>query len=266
LIDPAPAPPSTISSIAAILQAVAWPVVAALFFVIYRSRIGALLDVLTRKLATATKVKAWQLEIETAEQDVKDAVERAGKAAGSETLEVKIPEGQVKAAQEVNKRLQASPLSDQTVAGVAQRNMQLLVSEYDDLRERMPSSAARTRAMNEVVAKMRTLSLAARPVLPSFMSGHSAGDRLAAVCILQVVPEFGFFQWLVERIKSENQPFILFHSAVAILSLVKTGTYSDSAAIKQGINDALQHVKAFKGGAPDRNTIDVLNQALSQVR
>jgi len=97
------------------------------------------------------------------------------------------------------------------------------------------------------------------------MSGYSPGDRLAAVCILQVVPEFGFFNWLVERIKNEDQPFILFHSAVAILSLVQTGTYSDSAAIRQGINDALQHVKAFKGGVPDRNNIDVLNEALSKL-
>jgi hypothetical protein len=233
----------------------------------YGSKIGTLFDVLTKKIATATKVRAWQLEIETAEQDVKDAVERVGRAAGGETLEARIPEGQVKAAQEVNERLQASPLTEERAAGVAQRQMQLLVSEYDELRERMPtSSPVRTRAMNEIVAKMRALSLAARPALHSFMSGHSAGDRLAAVCILQVAPEFGYFRWLVERIKSENQPFVLFHSAVAILALVKTGQYGDSTLIKQGINDALQHVKAFKGGTPDRNTIDVLNEALSQVR
>jgi hypothetical protein len=266
LTDPPAATPSTISSVAAILQAIAWPIVAALLLIIYKSKIGKLFDVLTRKLETATKVKAWQLEIETAEQDVQDVVQRAGEEAKSEKLDAKIPKAQVRAAHEVNKRLQDSPLSEQRAAGVAQRQMQVLVSEYDEIREGMPGGSARTGAMNEVAAKMRALSLAARPVLRSFMSGSSPGDRLAAICILQVVPEFGFFPWLIERIKTEDQAFILFHASVAILELIakRPGKY-DREVVKLGINQALEHIKNFKGGTPDRDTVDVLTQALAEV-
>lgn len=269
MIDSAPAPSSAIPNIASILQAIAWPVVAALFFLIFKSRIFALLDVLTKKIEAATRLKLWQLEIETAEQNVKAAVERVGRTAGSETLESRapeVPETQVKAAKEVNDMLLASPLSGERGVELALRQMHFLADEYDDLRDRMPRGASRTRAMNEIVAKMRALSLASRHELRSFMSGSSAGDRLAAICILQVVPEFGFFRWLVERLKTEDQPFILFHSAVAILSLVKTKTYNDPDVIRRGINDALQHVNSFKDGTPDKGTIAALNQALEMVR
>jgi hypothetical protein len=266
LTDPPTASPSTISSIAAILQAIAWPLVAALLLVIYKSKTGKLFDVLTRKLETATKVKAWQVEIETAVQDVQDVVQRTGEGAKGQTLDANIPEAQVRAAHEVNKRLQESPLSEQRAAGVAQRQMQVLVSEYDELREGMPGGSARTGAMNEVAAKMRALSLAARPVIRSFISGNSPGDRLAAICILQVVPESGFFPWLVDRIKTEEQAFILFQASVAILELIAKGRGAyDREVVKRGINQALQHVKNFKGGTPDRNTVDVLTQALAEV-
>ena len=144
--------------------------------------------------------------------------------------------------------------------------MQLLVTDYEDIRQRMPSGVARTRAMNEVVAKMRALSVATLPAIRTFMSGQLAGERLAAICILQVVPDFESFAWLVDRIKTEEQAFILFHASVAILSLVKSGIYNDPEEVRRGINDALQHVMSFKGGSPDRNTIDTLNRALSQVR
>ena len=80
-----------LSAIAAILQALAWPLVVALLFIVFRARISVLLDVLTKKLATATKLKAWQFEMETAEQDVKDAVEKVGQAARSGTLEAENP-------------------------------------------------------------------------------------------------------------------------------------------------------------------------------
>jgi len=265
LIDQPALSASLLSSIAAILQAVAWPAVAAIFLIIYRSRIGSLLEVLTKKLATATKVKAWQLELETTEQEINEVVNKTGETASSEALTPKIPENQLKAAQEVNQRLLESPLSVQSALGVVQRQIQSLIGEYERIRG-IPRSPMRTRSMNEVAAKMRSLSVAARPLLHSLMSGQSAGERLAAICVLQVMPEVRYFPWLIERIKNEDQPFVFYQAAVAILVLVKARIYPEGAGIKEEIKGALQHISGFKGGLPDQNTIDVLNEALSLVR
>ncbi len=266
LTDQSASQTSLLSSVAAILQAVAWPAVAALFLVIYRSRIGLLLDVLTKKLSTATKVKAWQLELETTEQEINEVVNKTGETAGDEGLTRKIPENQLRAAQEVNQKLLKSPLSVQRALGVVQKQISSLVEEYEQVRSEIPRGYMRTRAMNEVAAKMRSLSLAARSLLRPLMSGRTDGERLAAICILQVVPEFGYFPWLIERIKSEDQPFVFYQAAVAILELVKAHQYPQGSKIKGEIEEALHHISGFKGGPPDQNTIDVLNEALSLVR
>jgi len=266
LTDQSASQVSLLSSIAAILQAVAWPTVIALSLVIYRSRIGLLLDVLTKKLSTATKVKAWQLELETTEQEINDVVIKTGETAGGEGLTRKIPENQLKAAREVNQKLLESPLSAQRALGVVQKQISSLVEEYEQVRSEIPRGHMRTRAMNEVAAKMRSLSLAARSLLRPLMSGRTAGERLTAICILQVAPEFGYFPWLIERIKNEDQPFVFYQAAVAILELVKARMYPEGTRIKAEIEEALYHISGFKGGPPDQNTIDVLNEALSLVR
>jgi hypothetical protein len=112
---------------------------------------------------------------------------------------------------------------------------------------------------------MRALSIAARPLLVTLMSGEKSGERLAAICILQVRPELGYFDWLVERVMEEDQPFILFHASLAILALIKSHPYVKPEIASQSIRAALERVVGFKGGKPDQNTIDVLTDALSLV-
>lgn len=261
----APIVTPTLSGIAAILQAVAWPIVAALFFVIYRPRISSLFDVLTKKLEAATKFKAGQLEFETA-QEIKDVVEKTGEAGGAGIEESKIPLRQLQAAQEVSNKLQHAPLSELSAASVVQKQVQSLVDEYEQIRAEMLPGPARTRRMNEVAAKMRTLSLAARPLVRPLTHGKSAGQRLAAICILQMAPDFGLFQWLIERFEKEEQAFLLFQAAIAVLELIRAHQYSDGAKVREAIAGALQHVTSFRGGTPDENTINVLNESLSLVR
>ena len=258
-------PVSILSGIAAILNAVAWPLVLVAVIIAFRSKIATLFDVLTKKLATASKVKAWQLEIESAEQDIKDVVDKAASGASVQQLGAKIPENQLQAAQEVDKRLRDAPISQSSALGVVQKQIRAQCDQYEQLRNEMPGGSLRTRRMNEIAAKMRSLSLAARPLLDSFVSSQSVGERLAAICILQVAPDYNYFPWLIERIKTERQPFIFFQAAVAVLELVKGGSYRGNSSVKREIESALQHVSSFAGGTPDKNTIDVLNLALSKV-
>lgn len=255
-----------LSSIASLLKAVAWPATAVLFFIIYKSKIGSLIEVFTNKLSTATKLKAWQFELESKEQEVQEALDKTGEAASSEVQRPEIPEIQLQAAKDVNRILADGHISERRAIGVVQRQLNSLIAEYEQLRIEMRQGPARTRKMNEVAAKMRALSLASRPLLRSLVSGQSAGERLAAICILQVAPEYGYFPWLIERIKKEEQPFVFFQAAVAVLELVRAHMYSDKIKIKEAIEDARQHIASFKGGPPDQDTIDVLGKALSQLR
>jgi len=255
-----------LAGIAAILNAVAWPVLIAFLLIIYRSKIWSLLEVITKKIETATTFKAWQFQIETAEQEIKKVVKETGEAAGDGIQQGEIPKSQLDAAKEINKRLEQSPLSDQGALAVVEHQVQSLVREYELIRTEMPTGTQRTRRMNEVAGKMRALSLAARPLLRSLISGESAGERLAAICFLQVVPEFGYFSWLIERLMQEKQAFLLFHAAIAVSKLVQSHQYNDGAKVKDSIQRALQHVSSFKGGSPDQNTIDVLSEALERLR
>lgn len=186
-----------------------------------------------------------------------------GKTATGET-QGQIPEKQIKAAGEVNRLLRDGRLSERRAEEIAQRQILHLCEEYETLRIEMPRSQMRTRKMNEVAAKMRALALASHPLLRSLASGQSSGERLAAICILQVAPELDYFPWLIERIKNEDQPFVFFQAAVAVLELVKVHKDFDQAKIRAGIEDALHRISSFKG-VPDQNTIDVLNLARSQV-
>ena len=251
-----------LTAIAALLKAIAWPIVIVVVLVCYRSRISSLIVVFAKKLGTATKFKAGQFELEVTEQQVKQVLDETVKTARDD-IQQKIPEEQLRAAEEVERLLQESQLSAALV--VVSRQMESLISEYEDIRRRMPQEPMRIGRMNEVAAKMRALGLAARPLFRSFQSGQLAGERLAAICILQVAPDFGYFHWLIQRIKTEEQPFIFFQAAVAVLEVVKAHMYADKNAVTSAIEDARQHIANFQGGIPDQSTIDLLDMALMQV-
>jgi len=253
---------TTLSGIGAILQALAWPLTVVLFLLLFRGRLGLILDVLAQKLKEAKRVKAGQVEIDTAEEIVR-VLNKAGEEAKAEKLEKNIPQHQIQAANLVQERLAAAPIAYSQKLDVIYKQMYDLVEQYETTRRELPSGPRRTRSMNEIAAKMRALSIVARPLLPTLMAGKTHGERLAAICILQVEPELGYFDWLIDRILQEDQPFILFHAALAVLELVKTHPYLKPEIARQLIGRALTRVSSFEGGTPDQNTIDVLNQALS---
>jgi hypothetical protein len=256
--------PTTLTGIAAILSAIAWPLVAVAFFLIYRTKLISIIDILTVKLREAKHVKAGQLEIDT-EQQIGQVLNETSAAAGGQVITREIPEGQIHAAELVGDRLNAAPISLSQKLDIVHKQIYELVQEYDDTRQNMPSGPARTRQMNEIAAKMRALSIVAYPLLRFLTAGKKPGERLAAICILQVRPELGYFDWLIERVMKEDQAFILFHASLAILELVRTYSYLRPDIAAEAIRNALDRVTRFSGGKPDQNTIDVLNEALSRL-
>jgi uncharacterized protein (DUF1810 family) len=137
--------------------------------------------------------------------------------------------------------------------------------EYDATRANLKPGPHRTSAMNAILAKMRTLALAAKPLLREFANDASSpGSRLAAIAILQLAPRLDYLSWLVDRMKFE-QPFLLFHASLALHSAVHAFGPADAAKLKDAVEEALRIVKSFTGGPPDRNTIDTLEQALAEL-
>jgi hypothetical protein len=122
------------------------------------------------------------------------------------------------------RQLQAAERMEQVAAQtdlwVIRHQVQVFAREYERLRVTIPASDQRTRRMEVIATKMRTLALASAPFLPELGNSGSLGERLAAVMIVQVSPRADYLKWLAERWAVE-QPFRGYHAAVARLVAVR---------------------------------------------
>src|SRR5262249_23208426 len=105
--------------------------------------------------------------------------------------------------------------------------MRELCEEYDSARGEK-RSAARTRKMTEIFARMRSLAASVRASFPEFKLGASAGERLAAVAILQMFPSSTELSWLAERLDpNQERPFLGYQAAKALLQAGRSLPTSD---------------------------------------
>jgi hypothetical protein len=254
---------SLLSSVAAILNAVVWPGVAVWFLFLHRAGISHLLKVFGDKLSSAKKVKFGQLELEDA---LAEGVSDAREQITDSNMPKSITNNQIQAAQSLKEKVNTTELPESQVLEAVKRQIFDLASEYESVRSQVPSGYSRTRKMNEIAAGMRTLALAGLPLRNQLSRSDSVGKRLAAICMIQVEPHPKFFRWLIERVKTESQPFIFYQAAVAVLELAKKGFYGTAEEARNEITDAIKTISSFSGGEPDQNTLSVLNEALSLVK
>jgi hypothetical protein len=187
-------------------------------------------------------------------------IDRSAKsAAGRDTTKPEPTVQEIEAAARVSRIAESADLSD-----IRARLLEF-AREYEATRSNMKPGPERTRAMNGIVAKMRTISMAATPLLGELANDQtSPGKRLAALAILQLSPDVNYLKWLVERMTVE-QPFVFFHASLAILAMVRRyGTQAQDELMK-AIKQSLDSVQSFSGGPPDRNTIEVLRTAQSEL-
>jgi hypothetical protein len=266
-----------LTSVAAILRAIAWPTVVVWFLFAHRVRVATLLSVLAQRMSTANEIKAGPFELKNGEEIVKDAVNNARSQVSHLPPSKEDPAKQrkeadkqlkeaVKDAINLEGRLEATQLSESGAKYAVRRVLFGLAEEYDRLRLTMHSGPERTRKMNEIAAGMRTLAFEGLPLRTELTRSESVGKRLAAICMLQIEPRPRYFRWLIERVKTEKQAFVLFQASIAILEHVKKGFYINSEEARSEIKDAIRVVSAFPGGKPDQNTLDILDEALSLVR
>jgi len=244
--------PETLKSISELVGAIAWPAVFVVLLLTQRRELTRLLASVVEVIGKSTRLKLGEvidLEVDRS----------AKKAEESPIAQTEIPAEQREAATRVVELVGDSELS------VVRERMLEFAHEYEAIRSDLKPGRERTRAMNGIVAKMRTLALAAKPLLPGFAGDPvSPGKRLVAIAILQLSPSLDYVQWLVGRM-SEEQPFVFFHASLALLAAVRGFGAHNSTLLKPALEEALRVVTSFKGGAPDRNTVETLKTAISEL-
>lgn len=266
---------SLLAGIAAICSAIIWPAVIVMILWMFRAQAIDLLKAAVGIAEGANRFRIWQIEFD---RDVQQQVAQSvSSAAGTPIVPhtatvaqteaaANIPGSQVAAASGVRSLLDAAPNSTLRKSAEAAIKSRMLgfAQEYEVTRASMSPGDDRTRAMNAIVAKMRSLGLAAGLFLDELMAAAgSPGQRLAAICILQLKPEMRAVPWLVERMRVE-QPFVFFHASVALLNAVRRFGAAEKPALSRAIASARASVQSY-GENADANTVRTLTLAQSEL-
>lgn len=93
--------------------------------------------------------------------------------------------------------------------------------------------------MKAVVAKLRTLAVAARPLLAELSASRSVGEQLAAVVMLQVRPEIDWISWLGEI--GLQDMTLLGHEALK--ALLRASRIFDNSKSQLQVKQAITKIK-----------------------
>jgi hypothetical protein len=237
-----------ITACATLISAVIWPALIGVTLFCFRKTLLATLTELPLLLSRAERAKLGWLEIELNKQ-----VEEVGKNVDLGRGEVS-PE-QVRSAARVelvSRDLRVTDLRSQ---------VERLSREYNALRATLKPGPDRTRAMDEIIAQMRTIGPASAFMLEELKSSLSAGNRLAAIAIMQMDLSKADLKWLLARFASEA-PFLFYHAALVLEILVRN-QIGDVTDVISTAKEALNILEEFEG-VPDRNTIDVLRSIVEE--
>jgi serralysin len=116
-----------------------------------------------------------------------------------------------------------------------------LIGEYREIRKTQPSGSSRTAAMTKVVEAMRALSISYELVARLAVSSE-AGERLAAVVVLQASPNATWLAWLGDRLADEK-PFVGYQAAIALRNAAEYLPADDLVEIEAAISKARDVVR-----------------------
>ena len=141
---------------------------------------------------------------------------------------------------------QAAELTTEDDRELTWEKLRALADEYELIRDPttgMRSGPERTRRMEIVASKMRGMALSAYPFLSELTSSKSAGERLAAVSILEAIPDVRYVEWLAGRLAPEK-PFVGYHAALGLLSAARSLDIEDLPRVRAGLEAARQGTRA----------------------
>ena len=242
-----------VGAIAVLAQALAWPLLFGILVVTQRRSLERLVGALIDVIQYSHHLKLGNMIDVEVDRSAKEAQSREAPA-------VEVTPKEIETAARVGRMAESSDPS--AIRG----RMLEFAREYEATRSSMKPGPERTRAMNAIAAKMRTLAIAATPFLHELAHDEdSPGKRLAALAILQLAPDLSYLDWLVERM-SREQPFLLFHASLALLAMVRYFGARSRKDLETAVQKSLAIVQSFKGGPPDRNTVETLQIAQAELR
>lgn len=234
-----------ITAIAALIAAIVWPVSLIVVFLMFRTQILLAAENMPALVKRMRKVKLGVFEAEL-EKETEGLVDAALANPG------KISPQQIRSATRVQAAAQA--VDDQALRA----KLKQLTLEFDILRKTLPSGPERSRAMTEVLVKMRTIGPALSQLIGELKASDSPGERLAAIAMMQLAPELLDLDWLFARFRVDP-PFLFFQSAFALRNAMRLLGPEDGARIRRCAEQALAQVRGYDG-EPDANTVRLLEE------
>lgn len=235
---------------AALVRAVVWPLTFLALIWVFRNELRLILSKLPTLLDKIKKASLAGINLEL------DRVAAEADISGNESG--KITPRQVEAAARIE--IQTHEVGPQPLLNELDR----LCLEYDSLRRSLPSGPERTRAMTRVIVRMRSLAPSLVDYLDAYKGSGSAGSRLAAIAMMQMVPRVADLDWLKDRFSSE-QPFLFYHAALALQNIANiSDTPEKKRRLREVAQQALSTIKSFPA-IPDAETVQVLEMLLSSL-
>lgn len=236
-----------ITAIAALVGALVWPMAIVTVLILFREPIRDASRNLPSLVGRMQKVKLGLFEAELSAQ-VSGLVDEAIDAPGE------ISSQQIRSA--ASMKVAARGVGDTALRD----QLEKLCLEYETIRKTQPSGSKRTRAMMEVLVRLRTLAPTVAHFLDELKQSAAAGKRLAAVAIMQVDPELADIDWIVDRFRHDD-PFLFFQAGTILRSVANLRAGTDPTVV-EAAQKGLSILHAFNG-VPDRNTIDLLESIAS---
>lgn len=239
-----------LTAIAAFIGAIAWPVALLTLLFTFRSELKQILVKVPNVLDRVRKatLAGIDLELNQVAAEVENTKDKSGK----------ITPRQIEAAARIE--IQSRDVDSRSLLSELDR----LCLEYDSLRRSLPPGSERTRAMTRVLVRMRSLAPSVVDSIDAYKGSGSAGSRLAAIAMMQMVPVVADLDWLKERFSSEH-PFVFYHAALALQNAANIcDTPQKKRNLRQITEQALSTLKRFPG-IPDRETIEILEMLLSSL-
>ena len=191
--------PDGLKAVSTFIASVSWPLLVLFIVILFRHQLKDVVHRLTEFEVFGIKGKIQNQLIQSAQ-----AAEK------SEGLSSAPTPG------EMQRAIQVERLTTSADLPLVRQQVDELAVEYERVRGLMQASDTRTRAMEVVVSKMRTIGRAAYPLRYELSVSPSPGRRLQAIASLQVIPDYDdLLDWLADRIDKEK-PFVGYHALVAL--------------------------------------------------
>jgi hypothetical protein len=159
----------------------------------------------------------------------------------------------------------AKKLNPSTTTSSVRMDVIKLAEEYVEIRRDMRSGEDRTRLMTAMAAELRSFAPDAFYLVPELIISPSAGERLAAICILQQIPDKAYLNWLAERVAVEK-PFPGYHATLALLRALRAGGHDVRPAIAVAVGRAKALLSLAKWQNPDEvSTIKTIEEELGPI-